>query len=899
MTFVGANSDLIQGLTDLVQLILWIAAGAVGLISLWHKPSVRRGSPRNVEIQTGIGATSQGDGSPTAGQSGVAIGDFRGNLYMGPPTNAHQVERDLVTGSNIAWAERDKEAVEFFVKNYRDDRDNNELGEHNLIDLFRNWELLDTKNGLYLTHVGCLLFGPADRHPQGTSTDVLVTYADGSIDTFNGFPLVTLFKSLYAVLAKLWQDVHEDPSQRDTLGRPLKASSYPQTAIVEALVNFIVHRDYTNSEVGYINIFQDRIEMRNPGCSPYDENQLLNYVEPLQPKYRRNTKLIWVFSRTRFNQRQGGGLYRIRQSLIENRNIDDEGKPALRITNDKKEDRFTITIYKRRTSLDLGRVTKRYLDYVADRNRYISLRGITRSPSAFDLPLAEIFVPIRVRIELPGGETWARSMEIANARFPSEAERLEQTSEAVDFIFLIQQHAGLVVLGDPGSGKTTLLRYLALQLALGHEQALGLSGRLPFLLPLSAYANALAQQDIPLDRFIVGYYRNLGIDLPIESLVDAALDQGRAVLLLDGLDEIQEPALQHLAVDRVIDFFTFHRKKGNKFVITSRIVGYKAIRPSAADLVECTIVDFDDVDIERFLEHLITMVNRARSGDTPAAIQQAAQEKAALLSSVRSNVGVRQLASNPLLLTIMTIIYLQGGRLPQRRIQLYEISVHTLLEQWNMARSLGRPPGPGIDTTVAEEVLSHLALWMLENRPVGLVAEGDLFQTLRNTFTKLGREDTDRDIREFLSVVREHAGLFVERGPGMFGFIHIVYEEYFASVAMIQQPINKIIDLIVSHVGDPRWNEPILLAISHLGIVQLRVYDVDRILQELIQLSPKKNGLSAILAARAVLDLWPYGASADSCMMVKEAVQELIQDANVDPSSRVEAADVLERLGNL
>lgn len=65
------------------------------------------------------------------------------------------------------------------------------------------------------------------------------------------------------------------------------------------------------------------------------------------------------------------------------------------------------------------------------------------------------------------------------------------------------------MLGDPGAG-TTFLKYIAVRLALGEEETLNLGTRLPALLPLSAYANALVDKDVPLDRFAADYYHDRG-----------------------------------------------------------------------------------------------------------------------------------------------------------------------------------------------------------------------------------------------------------------------------------------------------------------------------------------------------------------------------------------------------
>jgi hypothetical protein len=364
---------------------------------------------------------------------------------------------------------------------------------------------------------------------------------------------------------------------------------------------------------------------------------------------------------------------------------------------------------RREPPADLQETTRKYLAYVVDRYRYLDFKGMgvtDRVP--LRLPLVEMYVPLKARVELPEGDTWARHLRLAGRRVtPEEAEVMGQRlSEPQPVLELLGQHNGLIILGDPGAGKTTFLKYLALRLAMGEGEALGLAGRLPVLLPLSAYAIALAEDDIPLDRFIADYYRERGLDLPLGSLLAEALKQGGALLLLDGLDEVKELGQRRVVVDRVVDFFTACRRQGAKFILTSRVVGYREVRPVVEGLTECTLVDFGDEEVAEFVEKWTGAVERAARGQTALAGQAAAQERQELMAAIEGNPSVRTLAANPLLLTILALMKRQGISLPERRVELYQKYVETLLKSWNLARGLDRPPSRDLDVVETTRLLA-------------------------------------------------------------------------------------------------------------------------------------------------------------------------------------------------
>ncbi len=555
---------------------------------------------------------------------------------------------------------------------------------------------------------------------------------------------------------------------------------------------------------------------------------------------------------------------------------------------------------------DLGPVTERYLAHLLDRYRFLEFKGMgVTDRLALQLPLVEMYVPLKARIELPKGETWTRELRLAG-RTPSkeEAEAIgERVSTPQPLFDLLRQHQGLIILGDPGAGKTTFLKYLTLLLAAGKGPDLDLAVQLPVLVPLSAYATVLATRNVTLKDFIPQYYRERGIDLPIGPLLDEALARGSALVLLDGLDEVRALDQRLLVMQRVLDFFTFQKRTGNRFILTSRIVGYREVRPSLKDLGECTLVDFDDDDITQFVEKWTLAVERAARGDTSLAISEAGREREELLDAIHRNPGVHQLASNPLLLTILALMKRQGVTLPERRVELYQKYVETLVKHWNLARSLDRSPSRDLDMVEMLRILAPLALWMHETSPgVGLVKREALRRRLVDIYTARGLADPEQLVEQFLIDAREHAGLLVERGPNEYGFIHLTFQEYLAAAALgqqAQQTVEPIVKALSDHIRSDSWHEVSLLTIGYVGIVQQRDEAAGAALAELIARAPGEPGQAVVLAGDAVIDAWPGGVT-PACRQHVSGVLRTTMRGGTTAAARWRAAAgaTLGRLGD-
>lgn len=107
---------------------------------------------------------------------------------------------------------------------------------------------------------------------------------------------------------------------------------YPERAVQEALVNALIHRDYSviGSEV-HVDIYDDRLEIYSPG-GMYD-GTFIQDINPLDvSSVRRNPILADVFARMDLMERRGSGLRKIIEAYEAEENYKEELKPEFKST---------------------------------------------------------------------------------------------------------------------------------------------------------------------------------------------------------------------------------------------------------------------------------------------------------------------------------------------------------------------------------------------------------------------------------------------------------------------------------------------------------------------------------------------------------------------------------------
>jgi predicted NACHT family NTPase len=240
-----------------------------------------------------------------------------------------------------------------------------------------------------------------------------------------------------------------------------------------------------------------------------------------------------------------------------------------------------------------------------------------------------------------------------------------------------------VVLGAPGSGKTMLASYFALMLCetvQSDPTQIGLKAEDDYLPVVVRIRDWILQPNMGLLEYLRS---NAEASLACKDLptgfFEHWLERGRALILLDGLDEVVDEAQRRKVAEQIETFL--HQYQHNPAVITSRPAGYRWDFFNLDEFPHYTLESFDDKQVAAFIDHWYD----SRLKDDKA---QADRRKADLQKAFARNERIRLLAKNPLLLTIITLIHRYQAELPRQRCKLYEKAVETLLTSWDSGKEI-------------------------------------------------------------------------------------------------------------------------------------------------------------------------------------------------------------------
>lgn len=444
-----------------------------------------------------------------------------------------------------------------------------------------------------------------------------------------------------------------------------------------------------------------------------------------------------------------------------------------------------------------------YLDDVRAWHGFVRFLGLPTIQDHPDTPLSDLFVAPLL------------SMQRVTPESPSGNRPSGQSVFAA-----LEAHPRMVLLGDPGSGKSMIVNWLAWLLAGGAAGVL--PGWLEDVLPIPLVARELKLDGVKRFDDLVSAFLERPVAAHLRGqrgAITLALDEGRALVLLDGLDEVPL-ALRESLREAVRDGWKRYPKA--RFLATSRSVGYdecrldlpKPARPTkqagpatvellrdlgefhrSGDVPVLHVLPFDDARIAAFAQQWY----RLRS------IKQSAEQDAdAFVRALQKEANVLELARTPQLLTLMALVFRVRAHLPDGRAMLYDMITEAYLESIDRSRKVGKAPEDRYPWHEKRRWLARVGFEMQMLRserrdPSGadqrelLATRGQVLEWVRAAMRQSSYPADNAFAVVYLDWVARRSGLLLPRGEDLFAFVHLSFQEYFAALYLVE------------HLSDAEW----------------------------------------------------------------------------------------------
>jgi hypothetical protein len=530
------------------------------------------------------------------------------------------------------------------------------------------------------------------------------------------------------------------------------------------------------------------------------------------------------------------------------------------------------------------------------------IEGITRAAHVTSLELDDIYVVPHLvaendRVSIRERERELLRMLTRESDFtPEERARMEEeyavltgerwageksATKGIPLGHALQVHRHAVIIGSPGVGKSTLSRYLARVCALGRETVRERlqweDGPLPVLIPLALFAEERRKDpDLALCSFLEQRMRDRGGDALHAGAVEA-LGNGTLLVILDGVDEVPESHARAAAVQAVDEFIAAHAS--NRVVVTSRPFGYIPVR---GDVPHFQLPNFTRTQVREFVGKWQRACEAKQHPDAPD-YESADRDAKSLIEELQRNPKVAELATNPLMLVIVSLIRYEKARLPEERVQLYNKAVNTLMDTWNHWRSLPGKDVGGVTLPLGRlvRVWGTIAEWTRRTNNTGIMHRAELKLQLVQVLKRpeYDEEDPEATAESYLRAAADRAGLIEERGTNIFAFWHPTFEEFLAAVELAT-PTGDAARRLLHVADDPRWREVILLAVGYVGVVQRDNQTASSIVTALLEdqlpdLEPLTHSRLQLAAACIADDVGVRRATAQIVIM---RLAEVVQD---------------------
>jgi formylglycine-generating enzyme required for sulfatase activity len=395
----------------------------------------------------------------------------------------------------------------------------------------------------------------------------------------------------------------------------------------------------------------------------------------------------------------------------------------------------------------------------------------------------------------------------------------------------------LYVSGAPGSGKSTFSRWVswlacadgmpeqAIEVPEGYREVfpVALQNRLPLwirlrdfweCLPTTPDAQDLSQAE--LESVLATWLEKKQPGKLEWPHVQAYLQAGRLLLILDGVDEVpltqgQEGQVRYpraMLLSGLAAARPAWLERGNRLLVTSRPYGLNEADIHRLGLTHAPISDLT----EPLQSLLVARWFHILADDLASGAVTAAEMRAEL--DTREELA--PLVANPMLLTAICIIYSQGKSLPQDKYELYDRIVDNVM--YNRYKEKA-----GIDlersrlSVIAHGMHTGDSLGEQRSTPQAEITLAEIDTILKNYQEKSAwTEQGYKGVIETRERLLSRSGLLLPQGQQRAGFYHFTFQDFLAGQWLQDVEGERLLGLFRERAETTEWHNTLSFVFSAL-----------------------------------------------------------------------------------
>ena len=315
-----------------------------------------------------------------------------------------------------------------------------------------------------------------------------------------------------------------------------------------------------------------------------------------------------------------------------------------------------------------------------------------------------------------------------------------------------------VVVGNPGAGKSTFIRRLL------HRAEL-----VPLLVQLKQHQK-LTEDFVTI---IARELRTLTQRVEDRRHVADLLDAGEAVVVFDGLDEVGDIQSRRSAVAAIEAFAA--RFPLARIVVTCRQESYPVAKLDSSFPV-CRLPDFEPEQVEHYVRTWFALVH------APGRVE----------AFLRDSGHLADLRSNPLMLSLLCMLYQSEGYIPENTADVYRECSELMLVRWDAVSQV-----PSVIRSVklakflVQELAQHFFFTLDGGGDEGEKTLERLVVAHLSEREEEGAQSYHQQAREFLDYCAERAWVLTQvdtspEGERRFGFTHRTFMEYYTACHVLR-----------------------------------------------------------------------------------------------------------------